>query len=149
MERVITCPNCLDSDKCFEEIQPEFQSYLCFACGYMSDSRYKKDSMYLIENLKRSPKLVQETQFHDKERDIIWFLAILNMGELGMIYPEGTSDEYEWKYAKVVDIPEEERAIYDNHTKRLDVENAMSFKKDEFLKACETMGITQRLNNNA
>ena len=36
-----------------------------------------------------------------------------------------------------------------NHTKRLDVENAMSFKKDEFLKAGETMGITQRLNNNA
>ena len=45
MERVITCPNCLDNDKCFEEMQPEFQSYLCFNCGYMSDSRYKLGSL--------------------------------------------------------------------------------------------------------
>ena len=148
MERVITCPNCLDNDKCFEEMQPEFKSYLCFACGYMSDSRYKKDSMYLIENLKRSPKLVQETQFHDKERDIIWFLAILNMGELGMIYPEGDSNYYHWRYAKLVEIPEEDREKYGGYEKRLDVENAEMFKQNEFLKACEAMGISKNLKDN-
>ena len=145
MERVITCPNCLDSDKCFEEIQPEFQSYLCFACGYMSDSRYKKDSMYLIENLKRSPKLVQETQFHDKERDIIWFLAILNMGELGMIYPEGNKKDYSWRYAKTVDVPKDEQSKYDGHVKRLDVDNANTYSKDNFLQACKDMGITKQI----
>jgi len=149
MERVIDCPVCGNTDQCFEDIQESFSSYLCFSCGFMSDSRYEIGSLQLIENLKKSPKLVQDSQFNDNTRNIVWFPSVINMGELGMIYPEGTSDEYEWKYAKVVDIPEEERAIYDNHTKRLDVENAMSFKKDEFLKACETMGITQRLNNNA
>ena len=48
MERVITCPNCFDNDKCFEDMQEEFNSYLCFSCGYMSDSRYKKDSINLV-----------------------------------------------------------------------------------------------------
>ena len=52
MERVIDCPCCFDTDKCFEDIQEEFSSYLCFACGYMSDSRYKIGSVNLIENLK-------------------------------------------------------------------------------------------------
>ena len=113
----------------------------------MSDSRYKIGSMQLIENLKKSPKLVQDTQIEDKERGIVWFPSVINMGELGMIFPEGTPKNYKWKYAKVVDIPEEERPMYNNHVKRLDVENAMTFKRDDFLSACEEMGITQRLNN--
>ncbi len=145
MERVITCPNCFDNDKCFEDMQEEFNSYLCFSCGYMSDSRYKKDSINLIESLKRSPKLVQETQFYDKERNIVWFLSILNMGELGVIYPEGDEKDYVWKYAKLVDIPEDERASYDGHEKRLDVDNATTYSKENFLQACKDMGITKQI----
>tara|TARA_B100001564_G_C20416553_1_gene568142 strand:+ start:269 stop:709 length:441 start_codon:yes stop_codon:yes gene_type:complete len=145
MERVITCPNCFDNDKCFEDMQEEFNSYLCFSCGYMSDSRYKKDSINLIESLKRSPKLVQETQFYDKERNIVWFLSILNMGELGVIYPEGDEKDYVWKYAKLVDIPEDERANYDGHEKRLDVDNATTYNKENFLQACKDMGITKQI----
>ena len=145
MERVITCPNCFDGDKCFEDMQEEFNSYLCFSCGYMSDSRYKKDSINLIESLKRSPKLVQETQFYDKERNIVWFLSILNMGELGVIYPEGDEKDYVWKYAKLVDIPEDERANYDGHEKRLDVDNATTYNKENFLQACKDMGITKQI----
>lgn len=147
MERVIDCPVCGNTDQCFEEVQETFSSFLCFCCGFMSDSRYEIGSLQLIENLKKSPKLVQDTQLKDTERGIVWFPSVINMGELGMIFPEGTPDNYKWKYARVVDIPEEERPIYDNHVKRLDVENAMTFERDEFLKACEEMGITQRLNN--
>lgn len=147
MERVIDCPVCYNTDQCFEEIQETFCSYLCFNCGFMSDSRYEIGSLQLIENLKRTPKLVQDIKFEDKERNIVWFPSVINMGELGMIFPEGTPDEYRWRYAKVIDIPENERHMYDNHTRRLDVENAMTFKKNDFLKACEEMGITQRLKN--
>ena len=69
------------------------------------------------------------------------------MGKLGMIFPEGDSEKYVWKYAKVVDIPEEERAIYDNYDQRLDVEYAQTFGKYEFMEACKLMGITQDINN--
>ena len=145
MEKVIVCPKCFDTDRCFEEIQETYSSYLCFNCGYMSDSRYKIDDLNLIEKLKNSPKLVQDTQFEDKERCIVWFLSVINMGELGMIFPEGTPEEYVWKYAKVIEIPEEERAKYNNYDRRLDVENSMTFGQYEFLKACEELGITKDL----
>ena len=94
MERVITCPVCFDGDKCFEEVQETYSSYLCFNCGYMSDSRYKVNDFNLIEKLKNSPKLVQDTKFEDKERGIVWFLSVINMGELGMIFPEGKPKNY-------------------------------------------------------
>ena len=147
MERVITCPHCLDSNNCFEEIQESFSSYLCFSCGFMSDSRYEIGNLQLIENMKNSPQLVRESQFEDKDRGIIWFPSVINMGKLGMIFPEGTKDKYVWKYAKVVDIPEEERVNYDNYSQRLDVENAKTFQQNDFMGACKEMGITQRLNN--
>ena len=143
MEKVITCPVCFDVNKCFEDIQETFSSYLCFKCGFMSDSRYEIGSLQLIDNLKKSPKLVRETKIEDKERGIVWFPSVINMGKLGMIFPEGTSDSYYWKYANVIDIPKEEQPLYDNHTQRLDVENAQTFSQYEFVKACESMGITK------
>ena len=149
MERVITCPICFNSDQCFEEVQETFSSYLCFHCGFMSDSRYKIGSLKLTENLKKSPKLVRDSKFEDTERNIVWFPSVINMGKLGMIFPEGEVDTYVWKYAEVVDIPKEERVMYDNHTQRLDVNNAKTFGKYEFLKACELMGITRDMGKNA
>jgi hypothetical protein len=145
MEKVITCPVCLDTNKCFEEIQETFSSYLCFACGFMSDSRYEMGSLKLIDNLKKSPKFVRESQFEDKDRNITWFPSVINMGKLGMIYPEGTKYDYVWKYAKLVDIPEEERVNYDNYSQRLDVENAETFEQNNFMGACKSMGITERI----
>ena len=148
MERVITCPVCWDTNQCFEEVQETFSSYLCFHCGFMSDSRYEVDSLQLLDNLKKSPKLVQELKVEDKERNIMWFPSVINMGELGMIFPEGTPEEYVWKYAKVIDIPEEERHKYDNYDRRLDVDGAFTFSQNEFMKACDEMGITKELKEN-
>ena len=147
MERVIDCPHCFDTDHCFEDIQETFSSYLCFSCGFMSDSRYEIGSIDVIENLKKSPKLVVESQFEDKHRNIVWFPSVINMGKLGMIYPEGTKDEYVWKHARVVDIPEEEQAKYNNYSQRLDVENAETFEQDNFMGACKAMGITKDLRD--
>ena len=112
----------------------------------MSDSRYKIGSVNLIENLKTSPQLVQDLQYHDEVRGIVWFPCVINMGEMGIIFPEGTKKDYKWKYAKLVDITEEQRDIYEGHTKRLDVENANTYDKDNILQACKDMGITERIS---
>jgi hypothetical protein len=148
MERVIDCPICYNVDQCFEDIQEGFNSYLCFSCGFMSDSRYEVGSLKLIDNLKKSPKLVLDLQIRDKERNIVWFPSVINMGELGMIFPEGTAKKYVWKYAKIVPIPKEESANYDNYDRRLDVENAQVFGQYEFMKACKEMGITRDMKQN-
>ena len=77
--------------------------------------------------------MVRESQFEDKERNIIWFPSVINMGALGIIFPEGEVDDYVWRYAKVVSIPESDRHKYDNHNQRLDVENAQTFEKNDFM----------------
>ena len=47
MENKITCPMCYAEKMCLEETQADFSSYMCFRCGYMSDSRFTEDSEYL------------------------------------------------------------------------------------------------------
>jgi len=82
--------------------------------------------------------------YEDKVRNITWLLSVINMGTLGMIFPEGDDDNYVWKYAKVVDVPEDEREKYGGHDKRLDIENATIYGKYDFISACEDMGMTKR-----
>ena len=146
MERVIDCPVCFDTDACFEDIQEKFKSYMCFNCGFMSSSYYKKDTVKEVEGM---VKLVDELKVFDEERQIWWYPSVLNMGPKGIIFPEGNPDNWIWKYARVVEVSEEEQKQYpipgkdgEFYTEKLDVENAQSYGQYEFLQACKDMGIT-------
>ena len=151
MERVIDCPICYDRDSCFEDTQEKFKSYMCFNCGFMSSSHYTKEN---TDNTENTSQLVNDLKFFDDERQIYWYPSVVNMGPKGIIFPEGDTKEWFWKYAKVVQIPEEEQEQYpvldkdgEFYKEKLDVENSLSFGQYEFLKACKKMGITMEKPN--
>ena len=98
-ETKITCPHCLNEQHCFEEkVDIEnFSSYICFNCGFMSNTAYKRDSEALKKMESTSTELMKDIKFFDYEREIFWFPTILNMGKFGMIYPEGKKDNWNWK----------------------------------------------------
>jgi hypothetical protein len=111
----------------------------------MSDSRFEEGGLQTIENEKSTPQLVTDLKFHDKERNILWYPSVVNMGKLGIIFPEGNPKNWRWRYAKVVDIPEDEQHLFEGHKQRLDIENAETYHKDDFMSACKDMGITKDL----
>ena len=146
MERVIDCPVCYDTDTCFEDTQEKFKSYMCFNCGFMSNSNFTEENLEQVEN---TTKLLNELKFFDGSREIYWYPSVVNMGPKGIIYPEGNVDEWVWKYAKVVDVPKEEQEQYpipgkdgEFYTTKLDVENAETYGQYDFIDACKEMGIT-------
>ena len=49
-----------------------------------------------------------------------------------MIFPEGSPKKWNWRYQKVVEIPENEREQYDGYSSRLDIENFKHFTKMTF-----------------
>ena len=151
MEIVIDCPICYDADSCFEDIQKEFKSYMCFNCGFMSSSYYTKDGVHEVDG---TSKLVEELKFFDENREIYWYPSVVNMGPKGIIFPEGDIKNWVWKYAEVVKIPEEEQDQYpvpgkdgENYKEKLDVNNATEYGQYEFLAACKKMGITMDVPN--
>ena len=148
-ERVITCPICFNDEKCFEDMHGDFSSYLCFRCGYTSNSHYTKDSAERAKHIGNTPELIKGLEFFDNERELYWYPSVLNMGTKVIIFPEGKEDNWVWKYAKVIDIPEDEKKDYpvpgkdgEFYDTKLDVDGAESFDKYDFLSAVKGMGIT-------
>ena len=139
MESVIDCPICYDTDACFEDTQPDFKSYMCFNCGFMSHSHYTEENLDKVEN----------TSKLDEERKIYWYPSVVNMGPKGVIYPEGSVESWIWRYAKVIPVSESEKESYpipgkdgEFYDTKLDVEGASSYGQYEFIDACKEMGIT-------
>ena len=147
MEKVIECPHCNDMDRCFEDIQDTFSSFMCFNCGYMSHSNYTEDK---VSEIQHTSQLIRDLAFKDDDRDIYWYPSVVNMGKLGIIYPDGLPNNWSWKFAKVVEVIQEEQKNYpipgkdgEYYTERLDVDNAIEFGQYEFLEACKSMGIVK------
>ena len=144
----ITCPNCFSDKHCFEETAMDFKSYMCFNCGFTSNSAYSNDSDALKKMQETSSELMKEISMYDYDRKIHWFPTILNMGKFGMLFPEGTKSNWNWKLAEVRKLsPEEQKnPMYEGHEHTLDIENATTFGQHEFLEACKKMGIVKDIS---
>ena len=146
MESKTSCPICKDlHNNCVVEKTEvdglPFESYICFECGLTSNSYFALDSEHLEKATENNTQLMNDLKIIDEERGIVWFPSVINMGEKGIIYPDGSMADWHWNYASVIDVPEDERDQYDGHEKRLDIENPQIFGQFEFMGACMAMGI--------
>ena len=146
MESRTSCPICKDlHDNCVvEKTEIEglpFESYICFECGMTSNSHFALDSEHLEKATENNTALMNDLKIIDEKRGIVWFPSVINMGEKGIIYPEGEIYNWNWNYAPVVDVAEDERDKYEGMEKRLDLENPQKFGQFEFMKACKAMGV--------
>ena len=135
MEKVIECPHCNDTDRCFEDIQDTFSSFMCFNCGYMSHSNYTEDK---VSEIQHTSQLIRDLAFKDDDRDIYWYPSVVNMGKLGIIYPDGLPNNWSWKFqgrgsnsrrTKELSHTSKDGEYY---TERLDVDNSQEFGQYEF-----------------
>ena len=151
-EKKITCPNCFNGERCFEDTQEQdgktFSSYMCFNCGFTSNSAYKWDSPELKNAQVGATQLMNDIALFDEDREIVWFPSVLNMGKFGVVYPEGTKNNWVYKLAEVRPLTDLEKKDdkYDGHESILDVENAKTYGQYEFLDACKEMGIIKELD---
>ena len=153
MEKKAKCPTFSgELHTCFvEELENGFKSYLCFDCGYTSNSALKIGTDQCKEETQNYTQLVKDLKIEDEETGLEWYPSVINMGPMGLIYPEGTATSWNWRAAKVKEIPEEKRKNFPKkgggyYETFLDVEKAESFQSFEFLKACEYMGIAQHMD---
>ena len=151
-EKKISCPVCFNGEKCFEDVQEQaektFSSYICFNCGYTSNSAYQWESPELKDAQLGATQLMNDVSFFDEDRNIMWFPSVLNMGKFGVVYPEGTKNNWVYKLAEVRPLTDLEKKDdkYDGHDNILDVENAKTYGQYEFLDACKEMGIIKELD---
>jgi hypothetical protein len=137
------------------------ESRICIESGYTTrdswkvtpEGEFNEVVAVYEENI---TALMRDTKFIDEETGHVWYLA--NMVTPGvMLYPTGDSpSRFEWEVAMVVQIFGEERKKYpipgrpgEFYTKRVDIDNARRFKKNNFAGALDEFYkiVTEILNN--
>ena len=98
---------------------------------------------------KTSPRIIKELKFVEKNGQV-WYPSTIQVRNLGMIYPIGNKEEWSWAVAKAVGIPLFERMDYpipgrdgEYYETKLDVENAIQFASNDFMRACKELGIVK------
>ena len=156
MEKKANCPTFSgELHTCFvEELENGIKSYLCFDCGYTSNSALKIGTEQCKIETQNYTKLVKDLKIEDEETGLEWYPSVINMGTMGMIYPEGTADLWNYKVAKVKAIPEADRKNYPKedgtgyYETFLDIDGSTSYRPNQFLEACKELGITQHVEKN-
>ena len=147
MEQKTQCPLCQGlHDNCFvEKTEVDgnlFESYMCFQCGMTTNSHFALDSEHLEKATENNTQLMNDLKIIDNDRGLVWFPSVVNMGEKGIIYPDGELTDWYWYYAKVVDIPEDEQKKYPNgqggfHTHKYDIDDQVIY--DHFYQCLEEL----------
>lgn len=150
----IICPRC-KSYECFEEEFPklkdgtEMKGFMCKNCGFVSNSEFKKGNIYYDNAMNVLPDMIKDLRFYDEEREIYWFLAIVQT-QNGYIFPEPDEKDWHWTYWPTIEISEEEKENYPiefegdiigYHKHRYDKSKAKQFDKTEFFLALQTIGL--------
>ena len=138
------CFNC-GSDQCFKESLNGEETIMCFSCGFMTTEKYKKSNLEFQSQLSTTSNLVRELMKEDIETKLCWLPRVLTTRK-GMIFPEGTKENWTWSFAPLVQVEKEEQNKYlkpdgTPYSERLAIEKKQSFPKNKFMDACQAMDI--------
>ena len=79
--------------------------HLVLICVLIVDTQVIQHTNGNHQNLNRTnvgvTQLMNDVSFYDEEREIMWFPSVLNMGDLGVIYPEGSKNNWVYKLTKL------------------------------------------------
>tara|TARA_B100000287_G_C20575442_1_gene758259 strand:- start:470 stop:1009 length:540 start_codon:yes stop_codon:yes gene_type:complete len=139
MENLITnCPLCKEhSLHVVGESGGRVQQ--CINCGYVTSDKYKLDGTKKEDN-EYYKKLTEDMRDWSKvSNDRLWIPSIMTL-PFGMLYPFNDEDgNMKWSFAKMVEIPEEERKNFpiegqkdEYHNKKYDTDNAEIYEEFVF-----------------
>ena len=138
------CFNC-GSDQCFKESLNGEDTIMCFSCGFMTTENYKKSNLEFQSQLSTTSRLVRDLMKEDSVTKLVWLPCVLTTKK-GMIFPEGTIEDWSWTFAPLVEIDKEEQNKYlkpdgTPYSERLAIEKKQTFPKSKFIDACKAMDI--------
>ena len=147
-EGLIECP-CCGSDACSKNLLSSTLSVsLCWTCGFTTNDQMINGSDFEKENYEGTAEIIKDLkQVHD---NLAWYPKVINLQEVGMVFPEWNKRSKDWYWAAVKAIPvlKEEKEKYPDPTGqedfykfKMDMTGIKRFNKLEFMDAAEKIGI--------
>ena len=145
MDNLIECSRC-GSDACYvTEVTNEVKNYMCYGCGFITNTLMTKDSDFLNEQMEVLPDLYKELLGED-EKGLVWMPNTVNVPEKGMVFADGTNGQ-NWRWAGVlaVEMSDEEKEKFKEKgkpfEKKMDMSTIKHFDERDFMEALDYIGV--------
>jgi hypothetical protein len=147
-DNLTTCDRC-GSDACYvQEVNNEIKNYMCYGCGFVTNSLMKKDERFFEEQFEILPELYKELMGED-ENGLIWMPNTVNLYNKGMVFADGKNgSNWAWAAVKAIPMPEDEKEKFKAKGKdykwKMDMNTIKHFPEGDFMDALEYIGVFSR-----
>lgn len=145
MDKLTICERC-GGDACYvQEVNNEIKNYMCYGCGFITNSLMKKGEEFFETQMETLPDLYKELMGED-ESGKIWMPNTVNIPNKGMVFADGTgAQNWRWAAVKAVLMDEEEKAKFADKGKdfeyKMDMENIQHYPEKDFIEALDFIGV--------
>jgi hypothetical protein len=148
-DNLTTCPRC-GSDACYvQEVNHEIKNYMCYGCGFITNSLMKKGEEFLESQMETLPELYKELMGEDEDTGLIWMPNTINLPNKGMVFADGKNgSNWAWAAVKAIPMPKEEQEKFKakgkNFKFKMDMENIKHYPEGDFMEALEYIGVFEK-----
>ena len=148
-DNLTICDRC-GSDACYvQEVNHEIKNYMCYGCGFVTNSLMKKGEQFFEEQLETLPELYKELMGEDEDTGLIWMPNTINLPNKGMVFADGTrANNWAWAAVKAIPMPEDEaekfKAKGKDYKFKMDMENIKHYPESDFMEALEYIGVFEK-----
>jgi hypothetical protein len=148
-DNLTTCPRC-GSDACYvQEVNHEIKNYMCYGCGFITNSLMKKGEEFFESQMETLPELYKELMGEDEDTGLIWMPNTINLPNKGMVFADGKNgSNWAWAAVKAIPMPKEEQEKFKEKGKnfkfKMDMENMKHYPESDFMEALEYIGVFEK-----
>ena len=148
-DNLTTCPRC-GSDACYvQEVNHEIKNYMCYGCGFITNSLMKKGEEFFESQMETLPELYKELMGEDENTELIWMPNTINLPNKGMVFADGKNgSNWAWAAVKAIPMPKEEQEKFKEKGKnfkfKMDMENMKHYPEGDFMEALEYIGVFEK-----
>jgi hypothetical protein len=148
-DNLTTCDRC-GSDACYvQEVNHEIKNYMCYGCGFVTNSLMKKGEQFFEEQFEILPELYKELMGEDENTGLIWMPNTINLPNKGMVFADGKNgSNWAWAAVKAIPMPEDEKERFKEKGKdykfKMDMENIKHYPESDFMEALEYIGVFEK-----
>ena len=148
-DNLTTCDRC-GSDACYvQEVNHEIKNYMCYGCGFITNSLMKKGEEFFETQMETLPELYKELMGEDEDTGLIWMPNTINLPNKGMVFADGKNgSNWAWAAVKAIPMPKEEQEKFKakgkNFKFKMDMENIKHYPEGDFMEALEYIGVFEK-----
>lgn len=146
VDNLTICDRC-GSDACYvQEVNDKIKNYMCYGCGFITNSLMKKGEQFFEEQMAVLPNLYKELLGEDEDTGLIWMPNTINIPDKGMVFADGSGvDNWRWASVKATLMSEEEQKEFKDKGKdykfKMNMETLKHFDERDYIEALDYIGV--------